>query len=185
MTSKVLQSTPSVRIITHENPLPVPLNRGHFVEGQWVFGGVERDSGRCFIVAIPDRTSETLLGLIETWIEPGTLIISDCWKAYDRLNERDFEHATVNHSLHFVDPETGACTNTIESYWRHFKASLPEYNRQGDFGGYIAMFMFRSICKIQGIDPFVKFLDIIRGINWADWHIVSGGAVEGSSEQLD
>ena len=32
----------------------IKFKRGHFVEGQWVFGGVERDSERCFIVAIQD-----------------------------------------------------------------------------------------------------------------------------------
>ena len=56
-------------------------------------------------------------------------------------------------------------------------------NRQADFGGYIAMLMFRSICKIQKINSFEKFLDIARGINWVDWHIVSGGAVELSLEK--
>ncbi|GFW51968.1 putative transposase-like protein [Trichonephila clavipes] len=38
-------------------------NKGHFVEGQWVFGGVERETGRCFLVAVHDRTAETLLGM--------------------------------------------------------------------------------------------------------------------------
>lgn len=148
------------------------FNRGRFVEGQWVFGGVERDSGRCFMVAVPDRAASTLLDLIKMWIQPGTFVISDCWKSYERLSELDYDHLRVNHSLHFKDPVTGACTNTIESYWRHFKASLPEYNRQGDFGGYIAWFMFRQICNSLNVDPFSKFLDIIRGINWVDWHIV-------------
>ncbi|GFR10848.1 putative transposase-like protein [Trichonephila clavata] len=156
-------------------------NRGHFVEGQWVFGGVERETGRCFLVAVHDRTAETLLGLIESWIEPGTTVISDCWKSYERLSERGYNHLTVNHSLEFVDSETGAHTNTIEVTWRHFKASLPEYNRQGRFEGYIAWFMFRKICFALKQDPFIKFLDLVRNINWADWQIVSGGGVEESN----
>lgn len=28
---------------------------------------------------------------------------------------------TINHSLNFVDLETGACSNTIESNWKKFK----------------------------------------------------------------
>lgn len=98
------------------------------------------------------------------------------------MSKENWNHLKVNHSLNFKDPVTGACTNKIESYWRHFKASLPEYNRQGEFGGYIAWFMFRQICKSLDVDPFVKFLDIIRCTNWADWNIVQGGAVGGSSE---
>lgn len=27
-------------------------HRGHFVEGQWVFGGIEEESRKCFIVAV-------------------------------------------------------------------------------------------------------------------------------------
>ncbi|GFS53992.1 putative transposase-like protein [Trichonephila clavipes] len=61
-----------------------------------------------------DRTAETLLGLIESWIEPGTTVKPDCWKSYERLSERGYHHLIVNHSLEFVDSETGAHTNTIE-----------------------------------------------------------------------
>ncbi|GFT08100.1 DDE_Tnp_IS1595 domain-containing protein [Nephila pilipes] len=67
-------------------------NRGHRVEGQWVFGGVERGSGKLFLVAVHVRTKETLLSLIKEWIKPGTTIYSDCWKSYDCLADEDYEH---------------------------------------------------------------------------------------------
>ncbi|GFX15665.1 putative transposase-like protein [Trichonephila clavipes] len=153
----------------------------HFVEGQWVFGGVERETGHCLLVAVHDRTAETLLCLIESLIEPGTTVISDCWKSYERLSERGYYHLTVNHSLEFVDSETGAHTNTIEVTWRHFKASLPEYNRKGRFEGYIAWYIFWKICFTLKEDPFIKFLELVRNINWAEWRIVSGGGVEESN----
>lgn len=55
-------------------------HRGHRVEGQWVFGGVERDSGKSFMLPVPDRTRQTLEALIKEYIRPGSIIISDCWK---------------------------------------------------------------------------------------------------------
>ena len=61
-------------------------HRGHRVEGQWVFGGVERDSGRCFLIPVEKRDKETLLNIIKEWIAPGTTIISDCWKVNKTLN---------------------------------------------------------------------------------------------------
>ena len=54
--------------------------RGHHVEGQWVFGGIERGSGRSFLAAVDSRDRSTLWSLIKKYIAPGTTIISDCWK---------------------------------------------------------------------------------------------------------
>lgn len=34
-------------------------------------------------------------------------IISDCWKSYKCLENEEFVHYTVNHSLNFTDPDTG------------------------------------------------------------------------------
>jgi hypothetical protein len=31
-------------------------HRGQWREGHWVFGGIERGSGKCFLVEVPDRT---------------------------------------------------------------------------------------------------------------------------------
>jgi hypothetical protein len=40
-------------------------NRGRWREGTWVFGGVERGSGKCFLVEVEDRRAESLTNLIE------------------------------------------------------------------------------------------------------------------------
>lgn len=94
--------------------------RGGVVEGQWVVGLIERESRevRLEVRADSKRDAETLLGLIEKHVEPGTTIISDCWKGYSCLSSAGYKHLTVNHSENFVDPESGACTNSIESQWR-------------------------------------------------------------------
>jgi len=78
-------------------------HRGHPLKSQWVFGGVERESGRTFLVPVPDRTTDTLVAIIRDWIEPGTTAISDCWGAYRNLESQGFTHRTVKHSIHFVD----------------------------------------------------------------------------------
>jgi hypothetical protein len=104
-------------------------HRGHPVKGQWAFGGVERESGDTFLVPVKDRTAETLKAIISDWIEPGTTVISDCWGAYSNLGSLGCTHRTVSHSINFVDPNTGAHTNTIESTWRRVKVFLGQYNR--------------------------------------------------------
>lgn len=77
------------------------------MKGQWVFGGYERESKKIFMVPVEDRTTDTLLKCIKEWILPGTVVISDCWKAYNCLSNDGFQHLTVNHSYNFVDPDTG------------------------------------------------------------------------------
>lgn len=51
-------------------------------EEQWYFGGVERGSGRCFLVLVERRNAETLLPIIQAHVFPGSIIISDLWRAY-------------------------------------------------------------------------------------------------------
>ena len=87
-------------------------HRGHRVEGQWVFDGIEEDSRRSFMAAVDKRDEATLLPLIQKHIAPGTTIISDCWKAYCNLEKHGYEHRLVNHSKEFVSDE-GFHTNKI------------------------------------------------------------------------
>jgi hypothetical protein len=83
-----------------------------------VFGGVERESGRTFLVHVPDRSVDILVNLIRAWIEPGTTIISDCWAAYRDVGSIGYTHRNVNHAVSFVSPDMGDHTNTIKSMWR-------------------------------------------------------------------
>jgi transposase-like protein len=50
-----------------------------------VFGGIDRLTGKCFLVPVPDRKAKTLLALIKKWILPGSIIISDCWSSYNKI----------------------------------------------------------------------------------------------------
>jgi transposase-like protein len=141
-------------------------HRGRFVRGQWVFGGVERGSGKTFLVAVPDRTAATLVAVIKEWIEPGTTVISDCWAAYRSLRNEGYEHRTVNHSITFVDEATGAHTNTIESTWRHMKAVMNPYNRKCSHMYCLAEYMLRKKCESEGRDPFTNFMDVVASMDW-------------------
>ncbi|KAM7292911.1 hypothetical protein ISCGN_026046 [Ixodes scapularis] len=136
-------------------------HRGYLRPGQWVFGGVERGSGCCFLVPVETRDANTLLGLIAKWVRPGTRIMTDCWAGYRKLaDDARFTHLTVNHKLHFVDPNTGAHTNTVEGTWAHVKNSLPSGRRESHhFTGHLAKFMFWRREKARGnTDRFQSFV---------------------------
>lgn len=126
------------------------------MKGQWVFGGIEEESRKCFIVAFEKRDRDTLIPLIKEWIEPGTTIISDCWKAYDCLNELGYAHESANHSLEFVN-ETGGNTNKIKDHWRQMKSSLPTHGRRKyHYAFYLAKFLYRYKCRDD--DIFMQFI---------------------------
>jgi transposase-like protein len=143
-------------------------HRGHSVRGQWVFGGIERESGRTFLVPVPDRTAPTLVKYIRKWITPGTTNISDCWAAYRDVGSIGYSHRTVNHSVSFVNPETGNHTNTVESTWRAVKQFLRPYNKRDDYDLHLAHYMFMARCKAMGIPQFNQFLAIVASNNWAN-----------------
>jgi hypothetical protein len=96
------------------------------------------------MVPVPDRKRSTLWPLIFKHITPGTTIISDCWKAYDGIEDyNNYKHLKVNHSQNFVDLATGAHTNSIEGSWFHIKESLPVHGtRRSIFTSYFAEYMW-------------------------------------------
>lgn len=71
---------------------------------------------------VDKRDADTLLPIIQRVVQPGSIIHSDQWNVYHRIQERlHLEHGTVNHSVNFVDPETGVHIQTIESCWARTK----------------------------------------------------------------
>lgn len=88
-------------------------HRGRMQEGQWVFGGREKnDRQKIFMQTVDARDEQTLLPLIQKWILPGSIIHSDCWKSYSKLGDMGYQHLTVNHSVEFTNQDTGTLQNS-------------------------------------------------------------------------
>lgn len=81
-------------------------NRGRNLQEIWLFGGIERVSKKLFLVPLIDqkRDSNSLIPLVKKYILPGTIIVSDSWRAYSKLKEYNCTHWVINHSKNFVDP---------------------------------------------------------------------------------
>ena len=108
-------------------------NRGRMIDGHWILGMIDRGGGfRLEICPDNKRDRATLDELIKKHVAPGITIMTDCWKGYAGLNQQGFEHFTVNHKLHFVDPETGANIQTIESNWRPLRKRLSRGGATGN-----------------------------------------------------
>jgi len=79
---------------------------------------------RRFHVYSQDRSATTLLPIILTHILPGTGIISDQRWAYNGtagIPGAGFQHNTLNHQVHFIDPNTGGNMQRIELSWKAAK----------------------------------------------------------------
>jgi len=79
-------------------------NKGRYVEGQWVVGGICRENGDIFLATCPNnkRDAPTLTDIIERHVAKESTVLTDCWRAYDRLDQDGWTHLTVNHEYNFV-----------------------------------------------------------------------------------
>lgn len=120
-------------------------NRGHRVEGVWVFGGVEvTEERKMFAVVVEKRDGETLNELILKHVLPGSIVITDGWKGYNLFKSNlKFSHHWVNHSISFVNSD-GLHTNHIEGTWNGTKIKIkPQSRVKGKMQGYLFEFIWR------------------------------------------
>lgn len=142
-------------------------HRGRVVEGTWILGLIDIHTKDLRLAICPDnkRDKDTLLTLINKHVEKGTTIHTDCWKGYAGLTEENFTHLTVNHQYQFVDPDTSATTNHIESQWRPLRHRLTRGGiRKENLAEHLAEYLWRADGDKNEQDPFDKLLSDIAAL---------------------
>ena len=138
----------------------------------WVFGMIERTTKRLFLYVCPrdgegkyKRTRRALIPMILANVEPGSVLYTDGWRAYRRLNEYGYQHHWVNHDLYYCDPSDPSInTNMIEGLWAQIKRWLP---RAGSYNltEYLDLFQWFYQQKLNGKNPFWRLLELIAESN--------------------
>ena len=105
-----------------------------------IYVGICRETWECFLVFMKEH------------ILPGTRIMSDMWKAYDCLQDECHVHVTVNHSLNFVEPDTGALHRKLRA-----PGGLPRTRRTKDhYNSYLTEWLWRR--NYKNCDSFLNLL---------------------------
>lgn len=94
---------------------------------KWVFGILEvsHTTRRPILKIVRRRSTDQLLPIIKRHVKRGSSIVTDDWRAYKRaLSEEGYDHHTVCHKRHFVDPGSRCHTQNLERAWQIFKCDV-------------------------------------------------------------
>jgi transposase-like protein len=139
-------------------------NRGRRGNQCWVFGLLEIGTlpYRSFLCVVPDRSSATLFPIINKVVIRGTTIHSDEWRAYCGLDSLLYPHYTVNHSLEYVNKDTGAHTQNIESFWAKakYRVKLLKGIRKNKLQDYLYEFMWKDLFVLSPFKAILRQTDM-------------------------
>ena len=103
--------------------------RGRGAPGKTIVLGMQERDGRLKAEVIPNVKLATLKEAIERNVEPGSIVSTDELMSYALLERSGYKHGVVTHSAKewsYYDYRHDAKhhTNTVEGFWRLFKASV-------------------------------------------------------------
>eukprot|EP00095_Tigriopus_kingsejongensis_P002374 maker-scaffold2630_size13758-snap-gene-0.3 protein:Tk02374 transcript:maker-scaffold2630_size13758-snap-gene-0.3-mRNA-1 annotation:"hypothetical protein H311_02490" len=167
-------STPVIVEIDESLLAKAKYNLGRWPEQRWVFGGVERQTGHCFMVEVPDRRRETLEAEIKGFIRPGTQILSDGWAAYNKVDEfagGNYTHSVIVHEHNFVDPNDPTIhTQQIEGHC-YCTGPMAQWESGGNVVGVLA---FDTVDKAQLIPKLAALGIKGTALSWYDSYFSCG-----------
>ncbi|KAH7955484.1 hypothetical protein HPB52_001034 [Rhipicephalus sanguineus] len=142
-------------------------------KGPWIFGMLCVSTKEPRLFEVDKRDAATLGPLIAKNVLPGTTVFSDEWAAYRCIpglvnangTPLNLDWHTVNHSVNFIDPATGANTQHIESEWQKAKRRLVRNGNKTTpalMRSHLAWLWWRSVNARPNVKD--KFLRLIEAI---------------------
>jgi len=114
-----------------------------------IFGMIQR-GGEVVIQMLENVKQVTIKPIIEAFVEQGSLVYTDEYNIYDRLEQWNYQHKTVNHSAgEYARDEDGdgfheVHVNTMEGFWSLLRSWLRPHRgiSQTFLPIYLAFFQF-------------------------------------------
>lgn len=141
--------------------------------GPWVFGLLWVETKELRLFKVDFRNAATLGEKIAANVAPGTTVRSDEWRAYSCIPNlvdangvnMNLHWESVNHSVNFVDPQTQAHTQNIESMWQKCKRRLVRNGQKVAPGMLETHLLWLWWLSINGgtrcEDPFLRLMEAI------------------------
>ena len=137
--------------------------RGRGAAGKVAVFGILKRGGRVYTALPPDLKRSTLMPIIRRQVRPDSVVYTDGFRAYDRLDVAGFEHHRVDHSETLVG-EAGAHINGIENFWSQAKRHLRRYN--GIPKAHFELFLK----ECEGRFNYGSPSDLVKTL--IDWHLI-------------
>jgi len=145
----------------------VKAHRGRAPREQvWVFGilyDIAKSLGNFYVQVVSNRSAAVLQPIFEQVVCDYSEIYSDEWAAYPAIcRNLGLAHKIVNHSRHFVNPESGVHTQNIESLWNVLKSKIKKMCgvRKEDLQDYLNEFMWRNRIQGSAFEALVSLLKV-------------------------
>lgn len=101
---------------------------GRGASGKTIVFGILKRGGRIYTEVVPNCTKRTLQAIIRGRVEPGSVVHTDGWRAYDGLVDVGYgKHYRVRHNEGEYALGTSHI-NGIESFWSYAKRRLARFN---------------------------------------------------------
>lgn len=111
---------------------------------------------------VENRSAHSLIPIILEIVRPGSIIVTDEWRAYNALSRHpEFLHERITHKYNFVDPITNIHTQHVESYNNKLKLFLKNQKGCVSQSREKLLTYFRFVDDFKE-NAFEKLLEIIK-----------------------
>ena len=100
----------------------IPNSQGRSGKGKTTVFGARGLCGKIKTEVIPNVESETIIPIVEKWVEKGAIMVTDEWRSYTPLSE-NYYHIVVNHASGQY-AHGGFSSNGVENFWSLFKRGI-------------------------------------------------------------
>ena len=100
--------------------------RGRGASGKVAVFGILKRGGKVYTEVLPNISADTLTSIIKKQVRPDSIVYTDTFSSYNKLDISGFKHMRINHSEKFAEKNNHI--NGIENFWNQAKRDMRKFN---------------------------------------------------------